>query len=113
MLARADLGAIASALMRDYPDTNEGIGITALRASDVRLHPEIDGILAELREADGEFEGNARLITSRAPYALAANHELVTATQKRSVGAGQGIELSPNGEAFVVAINRQSESETR
>lgn len=46
--ARADLGAIAQALARDYPDTNEGVGVTALRASDVRLHPEVDGILAPL-----------------------------------------------------------------
>jgi predicted permease len=46
--ARTDLAAIASALARDYPDTNEGVGVTVLRADQVRLHPEIDGMLAPI-----------------------------------------------------------------
>ena len=46
--ARTDLSAISDALARDYPDTNEGVSVTVLRADQVRLHPEIDGMLAPI-----------------------------------------------------------------
>ena len=46
--ARADLSAITASLAADYPDTNEGVATTLLPAGDVRLHPEIDGLLAPL-----------------------------------------------------------------
>ncbi|MDQ3171658.1 MAG: ABC transporter permease [Acidobacteriota bacterium] len=46
--ARADLASIAAGLERDYPDTNAGVGVTVLRADQVRLHPEIDGMIAPI-----------------------------------------------------------------
>jgi predicted permease len=46
--ARGDLAAIMSALARDFPDTNDGVAITVLRADQVRLHPEIDGLLTPI-----------------------------------------------------------------
>lgn len=51
---------------------------TVVGEDDALVMREIGGILEELRKADGEFDGDARLITSRAPYALPASHALVT-----------------------------------
>ncbi|HUF24644.1 MAG TPA: ABC transporter permease [Vicinamibacterales bacterium] len=46
--AGAELSSIMAALAADFPGTNEGVGITVLRADQVRLHPELDGMLTPL-----------------------------------------------------------------
>ena len=53
---------------------------------------EIDGILRDLAAADAEFEGAARLVASRAPYALSADHALpvTLASIARAHGGGAG-----------------------
>lgn len=51
---------------------------TVMGEDDALVMREIEALLEALRDADPEFEAAARLVTSRAPYGVAASHELVT-----------------------------------
>ena len=49
---------------------------TVAGETDATVMREIEALLAGLRSEDPEFEGSARLITSRAPHAVSPSHEL-------------------------------------
>jgi acetylornithine deacetylase len=49
---------------------------------------EVEAILQDLRRLDPEFEGTARLTTSRSPYRISSDHRLVRAITDAAAKAG-------------------------
>lgn len=66
--------------------------------TDALVMREIDAVMRALHEADGEFEGTARLVASRSPYAIDRAHPLPRALV--SLASTRGLEARVAGMSF-------------